>query len=1128
MATDIATLAIKVENSDVGKATASLHALTGAGATSEAAARRNAAAFALLGDQAGKTAAQIRGALTSELAARRKAFAGEVTKTTDRGALQALQEQIVKTREMGQAAKACGLEIKRWTALEQQVAVAMNGGAAAIKNATAATNGLAVNTPKAERATQNLTRRMALLQIEAQKMDAALTKSNSMMGRLSASFGGFGGTAQKLQAAMGALAGAFALRELAGLADTYTNIQSRLRLVTTGTENLAGVQAALFEQAQRTRSSFEATADTYVKFARAANTLGASQRDILGVTETINKAMIISGGSAESNRAALIQLGQAMASGALQGEELRSVLEQAPRLADAIAAGMGVAVGELRKLAKEGKVTSQEVFAALQSQRSAIDAEFAQMPKTIGGAMQQIRNEILNTIGGLDQMSGASGGLVEALDGIRKAIGPVARATSAFFGGWAIASADAAIAVEKITQGVLKLQAGMARALQGAGFQKLGDWLFEGAAKGLKDGDDTVRLLEKQRDAIIERVHAITAAGNVSTTPIGKPPKAVVDPQALKDLDAIQDATDKYYDTLNQNKVSAFNTAATTREETAAIEAMTEAYRQGPAAVEAMRVAQAGETAVKELGIGVTDRMTEAVRRNAEARERAVIAQDKVKDAQADAAREAERQADEAQRQMERRAHDIHRATVSTIEGIFTDIANKKNPLIALADGFKRAMIRSISEALATKLEAKFGDLLGIQMPGTKIEKGGTLINQGADKILRAAEMMNDTVPGDGLAERRPSTMPKDGSVAMEQFKKAMGIGGSALGGYTAGYGIGQATRSGTAGALGGAASGALTGAMIAGPVGAAVGGIAGFVGGIIGAGDAARAAAERMRKAKEAFDSAFDAAKAQVAGDDLALQIAQTEAQFDQLRDALKESSTWLQRVIGTELGMGEYANTLDEVNALQAERVRQLQEEAAIQQKRGIEDYAARLAAATPGNERQEAIEAFNRGKDRELEDLKRRLEAGGWEAWETATYEMAQQAIAAEKAKNATEALTGAFNGLTTSVKNAPSGFKLEGSIQQYAKGAPYPGQFQMPVNPFVPPMSPTGNPTLSSTVATAPVTIQSVVINTKAVDGKTIAREFLGELDRVRNSTGGLNGSRGAALEVMKTTGTAWPS
>jgi hypothetical protein len=274
------------------------------------------------------------------------------------------------------------------------------------------------------------------------------------------------------------------------------------------------------------------------------------------------------------------------------------------------------------------------------------------------------------------------------------------------------------------------------------------------------------------------------------------------------------------------------------------------------------------------------------------------------------------------------------------------------------------------------------------------------------------------------------------------------------------------------------------------------------------------------MRKAKEAFDSAFDTAKAQVAGDDLALQIAQTEAQFDQLRDALKESSTWLQRVIGTELGMGEYANTLDEVNALQAERVRQLQEEAAIQQKRGIEDYAARLAAATPGNEREEAIEAFNRGKDRELEDLKRRLEAGGWEAWETATYEMAQQAIAAEKAKNATEALTGAFNGLTTSVKNAPSGFKLEGYIQQYAKGAPYPGQFQMPVNPFVPPLSRTGT--------TAPVTIQSVVINTKAVDGKTIAREFLGELDRVRNSTGGLNGSRGAALEVMKVAGATWPS
>src|SRR5688500_13321215 len=82
-----------------------------------------------------------------------------------------------------------------------------------VVKATTSVNNLAVAGEKAEKSTQRMSRRMALLQIEAQKVDAALTKSNSTMGRLSASFSGFGSTAQKVQAAMGVLAGAFALRE---------------------------------------------------------------------------------------------------------------------------------------------------------------------------------------------------------------------------------------------------------------------------------------------------------------------------------------------------------------------------------------------------------------------------------------------------------------------------------------------------------------------------------------------------------------------------------------------------------------------------------------------------------------------------------------------------------------------------------------------------------------------------------------------------------------------------------------------------------------------------------------------------------------------------------------------------
>ncbi|MBN6345382.1 tape measure protein, partial [Escherichia coli] len=122
----------------------------------------------------------------------------------------------------------------------------------------------------------------------------------------------------------------------------------------------------VYDIAQRTYQSLDATAQVYQRFADNADRLGLSQQKVAELTETVSKAVAISGASATAAQAALTQFGQALASGQLRGEELNSVMEQTPALAKAIADGMGVSVGELRKKAQDGEMTIEKVIQALE------------------------------------------------------------------------------------------------------------------------------------------------------------------------------------------------------------------------------------------------------------------------------------------------------------------------------------------------------------------------------------------------------------------------------------------------------------------------------------------------------------------------------------------------------------------------------------------------------------------------------------------------------------------------------------------------------------------------------------------------------------------------------------------
>ena len=223
------------------------------------------------------------------------------------------------------------------------------------------------------------------------------------------------------------------LRELAKYADEWTNIKSILNLVTESEQERLAVQERLFEISQGTRQNMLSTVDLYRRITTATESLGLSEQKRLQITEAINKAIIIGGGSAASNQAALVQLGQGLASGQLRGQELNSILEQSPRLAQMIAEGMGLQVGKLREVAMEGKLTPDKVLNAILNQAPKVNQEFDKMGKTIGQAFVVLGNALGKFINKLNEMTGASEGLANIIIFLAKNIDKVALVITAAF-----------------------------------------------------------------------------------------------------------------------------------------------------------------------------------------------------------------------------------------------------------------------------------------------------------------------------------------------------------------------------------------------------------------------------------------------------------------------------------------------------------------------------------------------------------------------------------------------------------------------------------------------------------------------------------------------------------------------
>ena len=180
------------------------------------------------------------------------------------------------------------------------------------------------------------------------------------------------------------------VKDVAATADAYKNLAARVKIATGEGAAFDASFKGIAEVAARTNTNLETTGNLFVKLANAGKAIGLGNADALRLTESITQATQLSGASAESSAAAVTQLGQALASGNLRGDEFNSLAENGTRITKALSDGLGVTTGELRKLAEAGQLTSQVVIAALQGQAAALKSEFDSLPPTIGRAITNL------------------------------------------------------------------------------------------------------------------------------------------------------------------------------------------------------------------------------------------------------------------------------------------------------------------------------------------------------------------------------------------------------------------------------------------------------------------------------------------------------------------------------------------------------------------------------------------------------------------------------------------------------------------------------------------------------------------------------------------------------------------
>jgi tape measure domain-containing protein len=222
-----------------------------------------------------------------------------------------------------------------------------------------------------------------------------------------------------------------AVNAIAKAGDEYTRAVGKISAATGSLESAKTVYDDLAAVSTKTGAAMADTTGAFVRFGIAAKQIGATNRDVVRLIQTVQELGVVSGASTQEMAAGSMQLGQALASGKLQGDELRSILENMPKLAELLAAELGVSIGKLREMGKEGELSADRVFTALLRVSDEADKLFAAIPQNIERASGALSSSWDRFLVKLDEGLGLSQGIAKEMMGAAKALDVITNAPQA-------------------------------------------------------------------------------------------------------------------------------------------------------------------------------------------------------------------------------------------------------------------------------------------------------------------------------------------------------------------------------------------------------------------------------------------------------------------------------------------------------------------------------------------------------------------------------------------------------------------------------------------------------------------------------------------------------------------------
>lgn len=339
--------------------------------------------------------------------------------------------------------------------------------------------GLAVNSDPVVKATRDLElleRIAKATERTADGLEKGFSRTTQAASRLS-------GAMHVLAPLFATIASAVGAQRLVAYTATWTDLNSRVNIAAGSMAHGAAVMQRLGEMADRTYTSLEQTAETYLLNATALRELGYSTQQALDYTEALNNALVVSGAKGDRAAAVVNAFSKAMSLGKLSGDELRTVTTMGGRAAEALAASLGVSTYELARLGSQGKITGDVIQKAFAEQFATLRREAEEMPATISDAFIRINNAVLRYIGVMDQAGGASATFAAAMITVSENIGRVivyaGTAATAWGVSYVVGMAAAALATHGLTGALVLLRGALIRTGLGALIVLAGELVYQ-------------------------------------------------------------------------------------------------------------------------------------------------------------------------------------------------------------------------------------------------------------------------------------------------------------------------------------------------------------------------------------------------------------------------------------------------------------------------------------------------------------------------------------------------------------------------------------------------------------------------------------------------------------------------